>query len=442
MVVTEIKGHSGLELQDFQYELHSQFAYQFASQARNNYINNMNEMPLPGIQKRKKRTLLNGLRMEQRLPVALRFKVRNRLYELLVVASITLLCGFCSFASCHLLFSRPELSNLSKQVWILYLGCWGNPKTDTDWGAWARAKPNDDSSSFAPPDELPSVFTPLLGPYSSHDPSIIKLHLAMIRTCNIDVIVVPWHGVSHFEGNSSFTDQTLKLLFQFAPEYNIKIIPLLPDYSGRNLDTVIADLTYYKQNYIHQRAQVFIHGNPIVIFDASHSLEYNAPVSRLFPEFAPIAITDSFENYMKAFEEGFIGFLAYHGSEFASWSSNTENWPFFAKSARNRGVLLGLGISPGYNDSSVVRWSRRLLQARNCSSFYDGRWKAAIRANASIVFVNSFNNWEEGTVIEPVGQMGLNADTWCDSDLSGDYYLNTTRHWVSIFKKSQLLDPI
>jgi hypothetical protein len=170
--------------------------------------------------------------------------------------------------------------------------------------------------------------------------------------------------------------------------------------------------------------------------ESSHTLEYNSPGTSLFSDFAPIAISDSLQNYMKAFEEGYIGFLAYHASEAASWASHSENWPILAKSARDRGLLLGLGVSPGYNDSLITRWSSRLHHARNCSSFYDSRWMAAINASASIVFINSFNNWEEGTVIETVAGTNLDVNMWCGSDAGGDYYLERTKYWVSIFKKS------
>jgi hypothetical protein len=258
------------------------------------------------------------------------------------------------------------------------------------------------------------------------------MHLSVIQSCQIEAIVVPWDGISQ-SGNSSFTDETIRLLFQFAPSHHLKIIPLIPDSQRRTTETVTADLNYYSQKYFKSPAQFTIGGKPVVLFESSHTIDFTSLISVTFPGITAVAITDSFRNLAKAYEDGYGGFLTYHDSG-VSWTANRENWPMIAKWGKDRGILVGFGISPGFNNSLVSRWARHLQRPRNCSSYYDAGWQAAVELDTRVVLINSFNDWVDGTGIETVDGRGLDQNTWCDVDTSGDYYVNKTRHWVASFK--------
>ena len=79
----------------------------------------------------------------------------------------------------------------------------------------------------------------------------------------------------------------------------------------------------------------------------------------------------------------------------------------------------------------------------------DAMWRAAIRAHADRVTVTSYNEWHEGTQIEPAapgrhnryryhsyeGAWGLHGRAAATS------YLTRTRYWVDVLRKTSLLQP-
>lgn len=66
-------------------------------------------------------------------------------------------------------------------------------------------------------------------------------------------------------------------------------------------------------------------------------------------------------------------------------------------------------------------------------------WRAAIDAKPDIVSITSFNEWGEGTQIEPAitpgprfeGRENVSAYTYLDYEVSPYLYLEKTRTWSS-----------
>jgi glycoprotein endo-alpha-1,2-mannosidase len=64
--------------------------------------------------------------------------------------------------------------------------------------------------------------------------------------------------------------------------------------------------------------------------------------------------------------------------------------------------MTGVGVGAGYNDERLRPWNRHNTRARgNNGEYYSEFWNDAIRALPDIVSITSFNEWGEGTQIEP-----------------------------------------
>jgi hypothetical protein len=75
---------------------------------------------------------------------------------------------------------------------------------------------------------------------------------------------------------------------------------------------------------------------------------------------------------------------------------------------------------PGYDDRKV-RPGSGFARSRDGGEYYRQNWRAAIDSKPHWVIVNSFNEWPEGTYIEP-------------SQAYGTLYLDLTREWAARFK--------
>ena len=69
------------------------------------------------------------------------------------------------------------------------------------------------------------------------------------------------------------------------------------------------------------------------------------------------------------------------------------------RQAHARGLLCAPSVGPGY-DAQRATGDARVKPRRNGLT-YDSMWHAAIRAGADRITITSFNEWQEGTQIEP-----------------------------------------
>ncbi|MGB8647297.1 MAG: SH3 domain-containing protein, partial [Anaerolineae bacterium] len=77
-------------------------------------------------------------------------------------------------------------------------------------------------------------------------------------------------------------------------------------------------------------------------------------------------------------------------------------------------------VMPGYDDTRTTR-PDRFARARDNGNFYRTTWQAALNSGADWVIITSFNEWVEGTQIEP-------------SVTYGNTYLDITRQYAAQFK--------
>ena len=58
-------------------------------------------------------------------------------------------------------------------------------------------------------------------------------------------------------------------------------------------------------------------------------------------------------------------------------------------------------MGPGYDDTRIRPWNAHNTKLREAGRYYDRMWEAAVQADADVVSITSFNEWGEGTQVEP-----------------------------------------
>jgi hypothetical protein len=89
------------------------------------------------------------------------------------------------------------------------------------------------------------------------------------------------------------------------------------------------------------------------------------------------------------------------------------------------------------------------MKPRRGGRTYDSMWRLAIAAGADSVTITSYNEWHEGTQIEPAVPRRLAGYRYLSYDgawgLHGEAaefaYLSRTRYWSDLFRKTSLLQP-
>ena len=100
-------------------------------------------------------------------------------------------------------------------------------------------------------------------------------------------------------------------------------------------------------------------------------------------------------------ESGFDGVYTYFGTDGFSYGSTTTNWMSMCKFAAAQNMLCDISVGPGYNDSLIRPWNAHNSRARGEGQYYSRMWNKALHALPQVVSITSYNEWGEGTQIEP-----------------------------------------
>jgi hypothetical protein len=265
------------------------------------------------------------------------------------------------------------------RVAIFYYPWYGTPDFDGGYQHWQQR-------GYRPPASISSSFYPARGPYSSSDPRVLRSHMAQISAAHVDQVVVSWWG------RGSDEDRRLPAVLEAARARGIDVAAHIEPYGGRTPATVAEDIAYLRSLGI---GDFYLYGG------------HDTP-----PE-GWLALNESLADGVRTFLQtasaagaaagGFDGLYTYdvlvhHGGKLGR----------ICEQARKRGLLCAPSVGPGYDARRAVVDAR--VKSRRRGSTYDSMWRSALASGADLVTITSFNEWHEGTQIEParrhVGPLG------------------------------------
>eukprot|EP00301_Raphidiophrys_heterophryoidea_P000873 c10438_g1_i1.p1 GENE.c10438_g1_i1~~c10438_g1_i1.p1 ORF type:complete len:287 (+),score=42.52 c10438_g1_i1:529-1389(+) len=134
-------------------------------------------------------------------------------------------------------------------------------------------------------------------------------------------------------------------------------------------------------------------------------------------------------------EAGFDGAYTYFASPI-SHGATPSNWPRMNSFLRDHSMMFVPCIGPGYNDERVRPWNTIATRDRENGAYYTRLFQAVmlLRPLPSFVAITSFNEWHEGTQIEPVSPKTIPEYTYLDYLPNGSsFYLDLTQELASEF---------
>ncbi|WP_258405450.1 endo-1,3-alpha-glucanase family glycosylhydrolase [Shewanella sp. FJAT-52076] len=355
-----------------------------------------------------------------------------QIYRILLLVLFT-----CSLPGCS---KGPSEPSGNSRLHVFYYGWYGNPQQDGQWQHWNhRVLPYGDIPlegrlDFPGADDIGANFYPELGSYSSHDPEIIEQHLEMMRQAGIGVVSVSWLGADDFAARS------IDLFMDKAAEKGLQInFHIEPNY--RSAEEFHAIITELMQKFGTHPALYRYQGKPLYYVYDSYKLPVSEWQKLLLPggelslrtpeldgQFIGLWVNQGEEAFFLT--TGFDGFYTYFASEGFVWGSTSANWPYLADWASAHGKLFIPSVGPGYADDRIRPWNGANFKSREQGRYYDQMFSQALKTRPDIVTITSFNEWHEGTQIEPAAVKQLPDYRYLDyGDLPGDYYLKRTLDW-------------
>jgi glycoprotein endo-alpha-1,2-mannosidase len=306
-------------------------------------------------------------------------------------------------AVCALLLAPATAHGRRVRSAIFFYPWYSNPVHDGQYAHWQQ-------NGHAPPFDIASAFFPARGPYSSADPRVLRAQMKDIRSAHVDEVVSSWWGWGSAE------DERLPDVLGAARRRGLAVAVQLEPYVGRTVDTVGSDLPHLRELGIRDvyvyRAEDFL---------ASDWTRLNLGLSglRVFAQTSHVGF---------AARAGFAGFYTYDILEYGG-----AKFGRFCQQAHAVGILCAPSVGPGYHAYAANGDPR--VKPREAGATYDSMWRAAIDARADFVTITSYNEWGEGTQIEPAGRRS-NYESYDGAyGLHGRRaeraYLRRTAYWTS-----------
>lgn len=327
--------------------------------------------------------------------------------------------------------TEVEQAAPSYKVAAFYYPWYGNPDTNGEWIHWTQ-------NNHIPPDDLASDYFPALGAYSSNDPKVVARHMEWLRQAGIGVIITSWWG------QGSREDQAVPLLLQTAEEYSIKIAFHIEPYNGRTPESLVSDIQYLYEHYGSSPA--FFHSTAISRYSPS-----TQPKGMFFVWSIQDQGTNDFSYWEKALDEvhalpqsglvianslksDWIGGSHFDGLyNYASLHLEQTNGFNWARSLPPDSLYIP-SVIPGFSAKRVGYADTTYVPRENGSTF-DAQWTAALGTGVepALVTITSFNEWHEGSMIEPPRSGASDGNGYSYADfgrLSPEGYLNLTHDWI------------
>ena len=263
------------------------------------------------------------------------------------------------------------------------------------------------------------------GPYDSRDPTRIRTQFTLAREAGLDGFVVSWWGRESEEALG------LAALFHSAAEADLVLAPYYEtgELWRRGAAGVAADLASLLDRHGSEPAWLRVAGAPVVFLYASHRLRpaaWDGVLSRLAVDGRRLFLVADVPSpeWLTARPDWLTRFDAVHVYTpvvfLARGRNLADTYGALATLGRTAGRPFVPAVAPGFDDRTIRTPGTVVDRAGGAT--YDLTWQAALSIGPAWILVSSWNEWHEGSEIEPSVEHGRR-------------YLDATRARVERFRR-------
>lgn len=326
-----------------------------------------------------------------------------------------------------------KMAFMAYQPWFRNNGTeWGNWKYDSSAGAANGGRLYDPANIVDGKRDIASVYDPLIGVYDSVDEEVLTYHVDLIKAMGFDVIQVNYYANL---ASARYQLEVLDKLFDICAQKDMKVSILYepkihfngwivhPD-RAQGIAAIGEDLAEFIEKYDKHVALLRYNGAPMIeVFGLNLVSNAEWGTIRNFvkqetgyeiPLMGDGVGSGDYSNVMSMFQ-----WTLYNG-ELADCTAaealeyckqiNSRVIEWADADVGNR-LAVGLAYS-GFDDTPVMSWdpARGVIRKINITGeeFYTQSWAALRSYGDSLdwILVATFNDWTEGTIIEPTVQDG------------------------------------
>jgi hypothetical protein len=277
-------------------------------------------------------------------------------------------------------------------------------------------------------------------PYASADATSIARQVGLAREAGIDALVSAWYGPM----DANPTETNFNSLLAASERAGLKAALLLETdndqfYPGR--DAMVRALRHFMTVHAVQPAYLRVDGRPVILVWNPTSV-YGADGRRVNSKSA--AAIDAWTSLLREVDPEHKALWIAEGDYFdllrvfdgifpysVAWSPDPANQlASYGRTVRDRASSFGARkvwaatAMPGYDDTRISGRAGTFAVPRQDGRYYERTFQGAIDSRPDWVVITSFNEWLEGTQIEPASSYGRQ-------------YLDLTRTLAERFRTSR-----
>ncbi len=297
-----------------------------------------------------------------------------------------------------------------------YMPWYQTPSVSGYWGwHWTMNHFDPENMDENGQRDIASQYYPLTSPYDSQDEDVLEYQVLLMTLSGIDGVIVDWYGIEDFWDYAVLNESTQKL-FSYIKKAGLKFSICYEDQTIKHMvenDHLSVDqamphgkqvMQYMQENWFKDEAYLKIGERPVLLnfgpqyFKASSNWESLFSVLETSPLFFTLdhriqpAATGAFPwPPMWATVDGVL-----------SADRLEEYLDDFYQKAQTWEVLIGSAF-PGFHDiyeQAGLGYTHGYLDA-NQGAIFESTLRTAIDNNSDIIQLVTWNDYGEGTIIEP-----------------------------------------
>jgi hypothetical protein len=279
--------------------------------------------------------------------------------------------------------------------------------TGPAWGWHWTMNAFDPDKSSSGKRRIASHYYPLIGPYDSGDPAVIEYHLLLMKLAGIDGVIADWYGLSdqfsyplEHRNTARLFEDSARLGLQIAVCYEDQTITKLVG-AGRlpvrgRVRHACAELNWLHKNWFARPAYVKIDGKPLLLSFGNDGLT-DEEWQQVLPGTADVAYLS--EHHRRRAATGAFDWPVpkEYPTSLDRYYNDQKKWPLAMPVAfpRFHDIYAEAKVHPSWGripDDGGHTFAKTLDRA--------------LKTNHRLVQICTWNDWGEGTQVEPSVEFG------------------------------------
>lgn len=312
-------------------------------------------------------------------------------------------------------FDPVSVQKTNDQTVFMHYMPWFETKESnggSNWGYhWTMFNQDPDIIDENGRRQIASHYYPMIGPYHSGDKEVVEYHLLLMKYAGIDGVLIDWYGT--FDANDYAINQenTLALVdlidevgLKFAIVYEDRTLQPVVDagLAGTVENAAKADMQFLQNNFFNHPNYHYVDNQPLLLVFGPDRLKNEQSWIDVFSNISPkpkfLPLSELRDEVGAAADGEFAWIFDGNANNEIAWYENLDN--------------IGLAMAsayPGFHDfySEGGVGDSFFFIDHNAGNTFDSKLAQAENSNLDLVQLVTWNDFGEGTIIEPTEEFGF-----------------------------------